>query len=65
MKLSPIKGGHGHITAYRAVLGSAEARKAGFLNDDSSSKELEKLVDEENGTITIRVAQSSDTERPE
>ena len=40
MKLYPIKGGHGHITAYRAVLGSAEARKVGFLNEDGTSKEL-------------------------
>lgn len=65
MKLSPIKGGHGHITAYRAVLGSAEARKAGFLNEDGSSRELEKLVDEAAGTITIRVARSPEEPRPE
>lgn len=60
MKLYPIKGGHGHITAYRAVLGSAEARKAGFLNEDGSSKELEKIVDEKAGTITIRVARTEE-----
>lgn len=60
MKLYPIKGGHGHITAYRAVLGSAEARRVGFLNEDGSSKELEKLIDEAAGTITIRVARTEE-----
>lgn len=54
MKLSPQKGGHGHITAYRAILGSAEARAVGFIRPDGSSYELEKIVDTENGTITIR-----------
>ena len=62
MKLSPIKGGHGHITAYRAVLGSSEARRAGFLNEDGSSKELEKLVDDKAGTITIRVSRQGDSQ---
>lgn len=44
------------ITAYTVTIGSAEARKAGFLNEDGTSKELEKLVDEKAGTITIRAA---------
>lgn len=48
------------ITAYTVTIGSAEARKAGFLNDDGSSKELEKLVDEKAGTITIRVARTEE-----
>lgn len=55
MKLFAQKGGHGHITAYRCTIGSAEARRAGFLNEDGTSKELEKTVDEQAGTITLRV----------
>lgn len=55
MKLSPQKGGHGHITAYRAIIGSAEARSVGFIREDGTSRELEKIVDVENRTITIRL----------
>ena len=46
----------GYITAYTVSIGSAEARRAGFLNEDGSSKELEKIVDESARTITIRLA---------
>jgi len=55
MKLIPRKGGHGHITAYAAILGSAETRRAGFLDEDGKSLEIEKVIDEEAGTITLRV----------
>lgn len=57
MKLTPRKGGHGHITAYTAILGSAEARRAGFLNEDGTSKELVKVVDEQAHTITISIVE--------
>ena len=49
-----------HATSYTVSIGSAEARRAGFLNEDGSSKELEKIVDEKAGTITIRVAQAEE-----
>ncbi len=49
-----------HVTSYTVSIGSAEARKAGFLNEDGTSKELEKLVDEKAGTITIRVARPAE-----
>lgn len=62
MKIFPLKGGHGHVTAWRCTLGSAEVRRAGFLNEDGSAKELEKVVDEEKGTITIRVKREEETE---
>lgn len=52
----------GHITAYTVSIGCAEARRAGFLNEDGSSKELEKLVDEKAGTITIRVSRQGDSQ---
>ena len=62
MKLSPQKGGHGHITAYRAIIGSAEARSVGFVREDGTSRELEKIVDVEKGTITLRVKQDAPEE---
>ncbi len=49
-----------HVTSYTVSIGSAEARRAGFLNEDGSSKGLEKIVDEKAGTITIRVAQAEE-----
>lgn len=62
MKLSPQKGGHGHITAYRAIIGSAEARSVGFIREDGTSRELEKIVDTEAGTITIRLKTAPETQ---
>jgi hypothetical protein len=58
MKLYPRKGGHGHITAYMMTLGSAEARRVNFLNEDGTSKELEKVIDEKAGIVIIRVKPS-------
>lgn len=49
-----------HVTSYTVSIGCAEARRAGFLNEDGTSKELEKLVDEKAGTITIRVARTEE-----
>ncbi len=49
-----------HVTSYTVSIGSAEARRTGFLNEDGSSKELEKIIDEKAGTITIRVAQAEE-----
>ena len=34
IRLSPKRGGHGHITSYSVNLGSAEARLCGFLDSD-------------------------------
>ena len=56
MKLHPRKGGHGHVTAYMVVIGTAEARRAGFVDEDGTTHELEKVVDEQAGTITIKRA---------
>lgn len=55
IKLSPKKGGHGKITSYSVNIGSAEARNCGWLNDDGSCKELEKVIDHDNNTITFRL----------
>ena len=60
MKLRVNRRGDGHVTNYTVSVGSAEARRAGFLKEDGTSKELEKVVDEENHTITIRIRQTEE-----
>ena len=55
IKLSPKKGGHGKITSYSVNIGSAEARNCGWLNEDGSCKELEKMIDTDSGIIIFRL----------
>lgn len=55
IKLSPKKGGHGHITSYSVNLGSAEVRSCGFLDENGSSLPVEKVVDCEHHQIIIRL----------
>lgn len=55
MKLHPLKGGHGHVTAYSMTVGSKEARDAGFLNEDGTPKPVKKTVDTENHRIIIEL----------
>ena len=55
MKLYPKKRSDGHVTSYFANVGSKEARDAGFLNEDGTSKELKKTVDAENKRIIIEI----------
>ena len=54
-KLRINRRGDGYITNYTVSVGSAEARRAGFLADDGTSKELEKVIDEEAHTITFKL----------
>ena len=54
IKLSPKKGGHGHITSYSVNLGSAEVRSCGFLNAEGPLP-IEKIIDPENHQIIIRL----------
>ena len=54
IRLSPKRGGHGHITSYSVNLGSAEARLCGLLDSDGQPLPMEKVVDVENGQIIIR-----------
>ena len=56
MKLTPRKRENGYITSYRLIIGSREARTAGFLFDDGTGKELAKVVDAENHRIIIQLA---------
>lgn len=55
MRLTPIKGNGGHITAYFATVGSREAREAGFIRPDGKSRILKKEVNPEKGTLTFTV----------
>ena len=55
MKLRPNKGGHGHVTNYTLSMGSREAREAGFLREDGTSRILRKITDTRKGTVTIMV----------
>ncbi len=55
IKLSPKRGGHGHITSYSINIGSAEARECGFVDVDGTQVLLEKFVDPENKEIIIRI----------
>ena len=54
IKLSPKRGGHGHITSYSVNLGSAEARLCGFLDDNGLPLPMEKIIDPQQGHIIIR-----------
>lgn len=63
MKLNPKKGNGGHITAYLTVIGSKEARDAGFIREDGTSRILKKTVDPENQTITISIDWTAENTR--
>ncbi len=55
IKLSPKKGGHGHITSYSVNLGSAEVRSCGFLDAEGGPLPIEKIIDPEKHQIIIRL----------
>ena len=42
-------------TAYSTAFGSKEARYAGFIREDGSSRILKKTVETKNHTITISI----------
>ncbi len=59
MKLYP-KGGK-YVTGYFALIGSKEARDAGFLNEDGTTNLVKKIVDTENHRIIITLDTDADT----
>ena len=63
MKLQPKKGNGGHITSYRLIIGSREARDAGFVQADGTIMELKKTVDLEHRRIIIELADVGDTNK--
>jgi len=55
MKASPQKGGHGHVTSYRLTIGSAAARRCGFILENGERVELEVIEKPEEQTVIIKV----------
>jgi len=55
MKASPQKGGHGHVTSYRLIIGSAAARRCGFVLESGECVELETIEYPDEKTILIKV----------
>ncbi len=55
MKLNKKKNGKGYITSYTLNIGSAEAREVGFIDDNNEPLEIEKVIDKENKTITLKL----------
>lgn len=56
IRLSPKRGGHGHVTSYSVNIGSAEAREVGFLDASNEQLSIEKVIDTENHCVIIRLA---------
>ena len=56
MRASPQRAGNGYITSYRLAIGSAAARRCGFVLEDGERVEL--VVEEmpEEKAVVIRVA---------
>lgn len=55
MRLYQNRGGHGHVTSYTLSIGSAEARRLGFVDENGERVELEKILDEENHRLIVRI----------
>lgn len=51
--------GKEYITSYFATIGSREAREAGFLNPDGTSKVLKKTVDAKRHRIIIEIDEAA------
>lgn len=58
MKLRANKNGKGYVTSYTLPIGCKEAREAGFLTEDGTPVELEKVVSD--GEIAFRVISQDD-----
>lgn len=65
MILSPKHRGKPYVTSYVLSIGSQEAREAGFLNPDGSSKILKKTVDARRHRIIIEIDPDAEAENPE
>ena len=65
MRLTPRKGNGCHITAFFASVGSKEARDAGFIREDGTSRILKKTVDPIKQTITISIDWTEENNRPD
>ena len=55
MRAVAQKSGEGYITSYRLIIGSAAARRCGFVLDDGERVELEVEERPDEKTVVIRV----------
>lgn len=55
IKLSPKKDGYGNISSYSVNIGANEARQCGFVAEDGTVLDTEKIIDTENNQIIIRL----------
>ena len=55
MKATPQKGGHGHVTSYRLTIGSAAARRCGFVLEDGERVELEVVELPDKKSMIVKV----------
>ena len=60
MRLRPQKGNGGHVTSYNVTIGSREAREAGLLYEDGTSRPVKKTVDVENHRIVIELDENQE-----
>lgn len=61
LKVYPIKGGHGHVTAYRISIGSAAARRCGFVDENGERYELETVELPGEKAVIIKVKQQPES----
>ena len=55
MKLRENRGGHGYVTSYTLSIGLSEARRLGFVDENGERRELEKILDDKNQRLIIRI----------
>ena len=63
MKMYPKKIKGGYVTGYFVLIGSKEARDAGFVQADGTPMELKKTVDQEHRRIIIELADEGSTDK--
>lgn len=62
MKMYPKKIKGGYITGYFVLIGSKEAREAGFVTEEGETRELRKAVDPDGRRIIIELAEEPEEE---
>ena len=55
MKLRVNKAGNGYVSGYTLSVSTSEARLLGFVDENGERVELEKVLDEKNHQLIIRV----------
>ena len=60
MKLRVNKNGQGYVSNYTLSIATNEARRLGFTSEDGERLELEKIIDEENGQLIVRIKKEAE-----